>query len=103
MPQGHNKLIKVNNILVNRIRIAALSFLYQARRDIEFKILLTELETTKGNLSTHMRKLEEQGLIQIKKEFVERIPKTSFRITPAGKGELMKFLKITNQILKDIS
>ncbi len=39
---------------------------------------------TKGNLSSHMRKLEDAGYIQVIKEFLERKPHTMLRITQKG-------------------
>ncbi len=40
---------------------------------------------TKGNLSTHLAKLEEGGLVQIEKQFVGKVPNTMVRLTPKGR------------------
>jgi len=40
---------------------------------------------TRGNLSSHMGKLEEAGYIAVTKEFVEKIPRTLIRLTGDGK------------------
>jgi len=40
---------------------------------------------TRGNLSSHMSKLEEAGYIAVTKEFVEKIPRTLIRLTGDGK------------------
>ena len=38
-----------------------------------------------GNLATHARKLEDAGYVEVTKEFVERKPRTLFRLTAEGR------------------
>jgi DNA-binding MarR family transcriptional regulator len=45
---------------------------------------------TGGNLSSHLAKLEEAGLIQLDKRFVEKKPNTLVKITEEGKGAITK-------------
>jgi DNA-binding MarR family transcriptional regulator len=40
---------------------------------------------TFGNLSSHMKKLEEAGYIEVQKEFVNRRPRTLLKLTLQGK------------------
>lgn len=93
-------LLHVNPILVDRIRLAIMAHLSLAKGSVDFNTLLQELELTKGNLSTHMRKLEAAGLIEIKKEFVGRKPKTSYLCTKSGKHELQAYLAAVEAVLK---
>lgn len=55
---------------------------------VDFNFLLTALGLTKGNLSSHMDKLEKAGYVDIRKGFNGRIPHTEFAITSAGRGAL---------------
>lgn len=57
----------------------------------DFSFLLTALGLTKGNLSSHMDKLEKAGYVQVEKGFVGRIPHTDFQITPAGRAALDQY------------
>jgi DNA-binding MarR family transcriptional regulator len=50
-----------------------------------FTFLLRQTGLTRGNLSVNLRKLEEAGYISIKKEFVDRIPRTLIRLTGEGR------------------
>ena len=52
------------------------------RADFLFLLRITGL--TKGNLSSHLSKLEEAGLVEIEKRFVEKKPQTLVRLSDAG-------------------
>jgi len=94
-------LLDVNPILVDRIRLAIMAHLAVAEGLVDFNTLLQELELTKGNLSTHMRKLEEAKLIKVTKEFVGRKPRTTYACTASGKTELKRYLATLESLLKD--
>jgi DNA-binding MarR family transcriptional regulator len=57
----------------------------------DFSFLLTALGLTKGNLSSHMDKLEKAGYVEVEKGFVGRIPHTDFRITAEGRAALDQY------------
>jgi predicted transcriptional regulator len=50
------------------VRLAILKILTSAK-EVDFNFLLTTLGVTKGNLATHINKLESTGLIEVKKQF----------------------------------
>jgi DNA-binding PadR family transcriptional regulator len=50
------------------------------------------LKTTDGNLSVHARKLEEAEYLSCRKYFDGRVPKTEYRLTPAGRRALERYL-----------
>jgi len=54
----------------------------------EFRYLENLTGLSKGNLSSHMSKLEEVGLIAIDKAFRGKIPLTTLRITAIGMSAL---------------
>lgn len=57
----------------------------------DFNFLLMALGLTKGNLSSHMDKLEKAGYVEISKGFNGRIPHTEFSIKEAGRDALRKY------------
>ena len=77
--------------------MAHLSF---AEAAVDFNTLLQSLELTKGNLSTHMKKLEDGGLVKIDKRFIGRKPSTSYRCTKKGKKEVQNYLTTIESVLK---
>ncbi|MFA7692469.1 MAG: transcriptional regulator [Candidatus Hydrogenedentes bacterium] len=59
--------------------------------EADFNFLLNTLDLTKGNLSSHMDKLEKAGYVSVTKSFNGRIPHTEFRITAGGREALEKY------------
>lgn len=57
----------------------------------DFSFLLNTLGLTKGNLSSHMDKLEKAGYVVINKTFNGRVPHTEFAITQAGRDALTQY------------
>ncbi len=53
--------------------------------EADFVFLKRTTQLTDGNLSTHLTKLEDAGYIDVVKEFVDRKPRTSLRLTRRGR------------------
>ena len=87
-------------LLSDRVRLAIMGTLAALSEEVDFNTLLQELNLSKGNLSTHMLKLEESGLVEVKKEFVGRKPRTSYRCSDVGRREVQNYLKQIEQMLK---
>ncbi|KPK09441.1 MAG: hypothetical protein AMS20_00570 [Gemmatimonas sp. SG8_28] len=51
----------------------------------DFLFLLRQTGLTQGNLSSHLSKLEEAGYVEIAKTFQGKRPRTTLRISPAGR------------------
>lgn len=92
--------MNVNPLLVDRVRLTIMANLSLAGGPVDFNTLLEELGLTKGNLSTHMRKLEEAELITVHKEFVGKKPRTTYACTAKGKTEMQKYLSTIEALLK---
>jgi DNA-binding HxlR family transcriptional regulator len=55
---------------------------------VDFNFLLTALGLTRGNLSSHMDRLEKSGYVAIKKGYNGKIPRTEYRLTDEGRTAL---------------
>ena len=88
-PERHTK--QLDRLIHDRVRLGILSAL-AAAREMSFTELKGALETTDGNLSVHARKLEDAGYISCTKGFEGRMPKTEYRLTPAGRRAFEKYL-----------
>ena len=82
-----------------RMRLGLLSAL-AANQKLSFNELKRILNTTDGNLSVHARKLEEAGYVQCAKFFHQRIPKTEFRLTLAGRRALERYLDGMEELIR---
>lgn len=81
----------LDRIIHERLRLAIVSAL-AVNPILTFAELKRLLSTTDGNLSVHSRKLEEAGYIAVEKKFEGRVPRTEYRVTPAGRTALERYL-----------
>lgn len=94
-------LMNINPLLADRARLAIMANLSLVGGLVDFNTLLEELQLTKGNLSSHIRKLEEAGLVAVHKEFVDRKPRTTYVCTKKGKTEMQHYLNTIEALLKN--
>ncbi len=81
----------LDGIIHQRVRLAIASAL-AVNASLSFSDLKTLLKTTDGNLSVHARKLENAGYIACSKYFEDRVPRTEYRLTAAGRRALERYL-----------
>ena len=68
----------------------------------DFTFLLTQTGLTRGNLSSHLSKLEEAGYVGIQKEFVEKIPRTLIRLTQTGETAIQTYRNNMRQVVEQL-
>ena len=90
MAAGRNAA-DLDRIIHERVRLGIVSAL-AATESLAFNELKRLLRITDGNLSVHARKLEEAGYVAVQKSFEGRIPRTDYRLTPAGRRALVRYL-----------
>jgi DNA-binding MarR family transcriptional regulator len=66
----------------------------------DFNFLLSILEMTKGNLSSHIAHLEKAGYVNVLKSFNGKIPHTSYHLTENGRTALLKYWNTLDKIRK---
>jgi DNA-binding HxlR family transcriptional regulator len=81
----------LDRLIHERMRLGIVSAL-AANESLSFHDLKKLLSTTDGNLSVHARKLEDSKYIVCEKYFEGRVPKTIYRLTPAGRHALERYL-----------
>ncbi|MCK5135905.1 MAG: transcriptional regulator [Bacteroidales bacterium] len=94
-----NPIEGLNKLFESRIRLGVMSIL-MVNEWVDFISLREYLEITDGNLASHLKALETNGFIEIKKQFVGRKPKTSYRKTPAGKQAFSEHLGALEHLIK---
>ncbi len=65
----------------------------------DFTFLLTQTGLTRGNLSTHISRLEEAGYVNVKKEFVDRIPRTLYSLSASGQKAVEQYRENMRQVI----
>jgi DNA-binding MarR family transcriptional regulator len=81
----------IDEVIHGRIRLGAVAYLSTVQSAL-FNELRDKVATTDGNLSTHLRKLEEAGYVSVDKSFVNRKPQTRIALTPKGRKAWLQWL-----------
>ena len=84
-------IAKIDDVIHGRLRLGIMAYLADAEV-ADFNELKAALQATQGNLSIHLRKLEDAGYIKIEKSFLARKPLTRARMTPAGRKAFAAYL-----------
>jgi len=82
---------RLDRLIHERVRLAIVSAL-AVNETLTFNELKRLLSATDGNLSVHARKLERAGYVSCEKSFEGRVPRTTYRLTPAGRRALTRYL-----------
>ena len=80
------------------IRLGTMTALH-IDRELDFTTLKKRLQVTDGSLGIHLQKLEQIDYIRSKKAFVNRRPKTTYRLTTKGKRALAEYLESMRKLL----
>ncbi len=83
----------------NRIRLGIMSILI-VNDSYDFNSLKAALGVTDGNLASHLRALEENGLVRVNKKFIGKKPNTSYSSTETGEKLFRAHLKALEEIIR---
>ena len=89
---------KIDDVIHGRMRLGIMAYLADAEA-ADFTELKNLLDATQGNLSIHLRKLEDAGYISIEKSFFNRKPLTRARITDAGRKAFAAYLEAIAKLI----
>ncbi len=89
---------QIDDVIHGRLRLGVMAYLASAET-ADFNELKSVLEATQGNLSVHLRKLEEAGYVEIEKGFRGRKPLTRIRITTAGRAAFTRYLDAIGRLI----
>lgn len=84
--------------LEHRVRLAV-GVLLARHGEVSFARFKEQLQLTDGNLGAQLRRLEDDGYIALRRDFVERKPVTWYSLTPTGRKALQKHLRALQQVI----
>lgn len=90
---------KLNKEFENRTRLGIMSALI-VNDWLSFGVLKELLNATDGNLASHIKGLEKKEYIEVKKQFINRKPNTTYRVTQLGRIEFTKHVEILGKLIK---
>jgi DNA-binding MarR family transcriptional regulator len=95
---GLADLGRIDEVIHGRMRLGIMVYLSDAD-SADFTELKTVLEATQGNLSVHLKRLEEAGYVAIAKSFVNNKPLTRVSITQAGRRAFAAYLEAIGALI----
>lgn len=91
--------LQLDRVIHEKGRLAIMSAL-AATPQLSFTELRDTLNMTDGNLTAHMRTLQEAGYVSVTKEFHGGRPLTTFSLTSPGKKAFTSYIDLLEQIIK---
>jgi len=83
------------------IRLSVLALL-RVEGPLDFTTLRKRLDVTDGVLGAHVLKLEQAGYVATRRDFVGRRPRTTYRLAPAGKIALARYLEAMQRLIRAV-
>ncbi len=88
----------LNKIFDSRVRLGIMSVLV-VNETVDFNTMKDLLNVTDGNLASHLKALEKEGVIEVKKQFIGRKPNTSYQITVLGRKLFMEHIDALEKLI----
>jgi DNA-binding MarR family transcriptional regulator len=91
--------LEIDRVIHEKGRLAIMSML-AASPELSFTELREALEMTDGNLTTHIRTLQEAGYVSVTKSFHNKRPLTTCALTPQGKKAFSSYINLLERIVQ---
>ncbi len=98
MKSDYSCIVDLDRLLHEPMRLLLVSLL-AAVESVDYLYLLRETGMSKGNLTSHLAKLEDAGYIKVEKMFRGKIPQTIYALTPTGHQALKTYRQQLQKIL----
>jgi len=100
--ETYQVIAQLDKLIHEPARLAIMAVLF-ACDAADFTYLLNATGLTKGNLSSHLSKLEEAGYVEIEKRFLGKVPNTLCRLTPTGRKAFTEYWTRWQRIVEWVS
>lgn len=91
----------LERILHEKARLGLLTSLVANPEGLAFNDLKDLCALTDGNLSRHLKALQEAGLVEVQKGFERNRPHTLCRMTPEGRRRFLDYIGVLEQVVRD--
>jgi len=91
-------LANIDRVIHEPARLLIVAHLYVVA-EADFLFLEQQTQLTRGNLSSHLSKLEESGYVEVRKEFIAKVPHTVLRLTDQGRSAFDEYRRTIKEML----
>jgi len=92
-------MLQLDRVIHEKGRLAIMSLL-AASPELSFTELRDTLNMTDGNLTTHIRTLQEAGYVSVTKSYFNKRPLTTCALTPAGRKAFAEYVSMLEKIVQ---
>jgi DNA-binding MarR family transcriptional regulator len=97
-----NAIQNIDKIIHEPARLLLMAHLFVVE-SADYLFLQRQTGLTWGNMSSHLRKLENAGYVAVEKEFIDKKPHTTLKLTDKGRRALKEYRKNMKQVFEDLS
>jgi DNA-binding transcriptional ArsR family regulator len=90
---------QIDDLIHSRIRLAIMAVLGSVEQ-ADFTFIRDQINATDGNLSVHLRKLEDAGYIEVDKRFEGRKPVSRYALTDSGRAAFRGYIDYLENMIK---
>jgi DNA-binding MarR family transcriptional regulator len=91
--------LQLDRVIHEKGRLAIMSML-AAATDLSFTELRDALGMTDGNLTTHIRALQQEGYVSVAKSYQNRRPLTTCSLTASGRKAFAGYIDLLEKIVR---
>lgn len=91
----------LDTVVHGPVRLGILTLLH-LDGPLDFTALKKRLDVPDGAMGSHLQKLEEEGYVSVKKEFVGKRPRSTYRLLPAGRVAFARHLRNLKSIIEAV-
>jgi len=96
-----SQLIDIDRVIHEPARFLILAYLVVVD-GMDFLSLMRQTGLTQGNLSSHIRKLENEGYVEIQKDFIGKRPRTMLNISSKGRKAFMEYRERMKRAMEEL-
>jgi DNA-binding MarR family transcriptional regulator len=91
----------IDKIIHEPARLLLMAYLFVVE-SADYLFLQRQTGLTWGNMSSHMRRLENAGYVAVEKEFIDKKPHTTLKLTDNGRKAFEEYRKTMKQVFEDL-
>ena len=91
----------IDKIIHEPARLLLMAHLFVVE-SADFLFLQRQTGLTWGNISSHLRKLENAGYVVVEKEFIDKKPHKTLKLTDAGRNAFKEYRRNMKQVFEDL-
>jgi DNA-binding MarR family transcriptional regulator len=96
-----NAIQNIDKVIHEPARLLLMAHLFVVE-SADYLFLQRQTGLTWGNMSSHLSKLENAGYVAVEKEFIDKKPHTTLKLTDTGRSAFKEYRRNMKQVFEDL-